>query len=164
MDPNQQPQEEPNNLTEPERQFGAPTELPTSPEVTQVSSTPEPSTPTESAQSSVTPEPQPFGQPAPETVSATPEVTPVATQQPVASQDNPGKTLGIVSIVMSIIGLSIVGIILAVISRKKSKEANASTTLGTIGLVLGIVFTVLAVLWFVLFAGLLVANGMTTSP
>lgn len=57
---------------------------------------------------------------------------------------NPGETLGIISIIMTVpLGLSIVGIILGVISRKRSKEVGASTTLGTVGMWLGIIGTVL---------------------
>ncbi len=66
--------------------------------------------------------------------------------------ENPGQTLGIISIVLDIIGFSVIGIILGVISRKKSKAAGQSTTLGTIGMVLGIIFTVIGLLFFVTIA------------
>jgi len=102
--------------------------------------------------------PQSFGQPTeanpqyatPQPAFPAPEVAPVGQppMAPVASGENPGQTLGIVSIVMSVIGLSVVGIILGVVSRKKSKAVGASSTLGTVGMVVGIVLTALSLLVF----------------
>lgn len=75
-------------------------------------------------------EPQAFGQPvAPEQLSTQP--------QPASAAENPGKTLGIVSIILSLVGLGLVGLVVGILSRKKSKAANAPTTLGTVGAVLG---------------------------
>ncbi len=67
-------------------------------------------------------------------------------QQPAPVAENPGQTMGIISIVLTFLGLGFVGIILGIISRNKSKQANAPTTLGTIGLVFGIVSTVFSLL------------------
>lgn len=99
-----------------------------------------------------------------------PEQLPVqpTQQQPYAPQqhvgENPGQTLGIVSIIMTVpLGLSVVGIILGVISRNQSKKVNASTTLGTVGMVLGIVGTVLGFLGFLLFF-LLVIVAASADP
>lgn len=66
--------------------------------------------------------------------------------------ENPGQTLGIISIVLDIVGFSVIGIVLGVISRKKSKAAGQSTTLGTIGMVLGIIFTVIGFLFLLTIA------------
>ena len=49
---------------------------------------------------------------------------------------NPGKTLGIVSIVLGVIALWIVGLPLAIVSVVKSSKAHASKTLGIVGIVL----------------------------
>lgn len=64
--------------------------------------------------------------------------------------DNPGKTLGIVSIVLDFIGFALIGLILGIISRKKSKQAGQSATLGTVGMALGIVFTIIGLGFFLL--------------
>ncbi len=130
MDPTKQPQEQstPSQPTPP--QFGEP----------------EPAAP----------QPQAFSQPV-ETDKAlvtqsafqSPQVAPVGPQQPTVSE-NPGQLLGIISIILSVLGLSLIGIILGVISRKKSKAAGASTTLGTVGMVIGIVFTVIGMLFLLL--------------
>ena len=127
MDPNQQPQDPANPSQPAQPQFGAP----------------EPDTS----------QPQAFGQStevgqAPVPQPTYPSPTPVGPQQPV-SGENPGQLFGILSIVLTFLGISIVGIVLGVISRKKSKEVGASTTLGTIGLVFGIVTTVLGALVFI---------------
>jgi len=68
---------------------------------------------------------------------------------PAAVGENPGQTLGIISIVLDVIGLAFVGMILGIISRSKSKAAGMPTTLGTIGMVLGIIFTVIGFLYFI---------------
>jgi len=82
-------------------------------------------------------------------VSQPPVAQPAATP---ASAENPGQTLGIVSLVLDFIGFSLIGMILGIISRKKSKAVGAPTTLGTIGMILGIVFTVIGILAFLLVA------------
>lgn len=53
------------------------------------------------------------------------------------SGDDPGKVYGILSIVFGLTWLlSLVGLILGIIGRKKSKAAGHSTTVSTIGIVL----------------------------
>ena len=146
MNPNEQPSE----LDQPNQ---SPDSTPnTSPEPA-FSSSPEPTAlPDESTQNEAPSEPQPLTQPVdanPQNLSqpVVPVAQPTPVSQPVATTgENPGQTLGIISIVLSLVGLSVVGIILGVISRKKSKAVGASTTLGTIGMVLGIVVTVINVL------------------
>jgi len=144
MDPNQQPQDPTNSDQSTPPQFGAPApvETPTPPAQPDLS----PSQPTPEV---TTPESQSFGQPAAETFQApTPQPAfPSAEASPASPQpvpgENPGQTLGIISIVLSFIGLSVIGIILGIVSRKKSKAVGASATLGTIGMIVGIVFTVI---------------------
>lgn len=178
MNPNQQPQDtDSNSVTTNPPQFGAPEQQPVAtpadfsaaPSVADADTAPQP----EDTQATSTPDPQPapFGQPtspSPEASAATtpPVGVPTAAQPPAVHGENPGQVLGIISIVLSFVGLSIIGIILGVISRKKSKEANAPTTLGTVGLVIGIVTTVLAILSFVLIFGLAMLSaslGETTT-
>lgn len=70
-------------------------------------------------------------------------------QQPVQQfPDNPGQTLGIVGLVLCVLHIGIVGIILGVISRNKSKEVGASTAIGTASMITGIVLTTLYALYF----------------
>lgn len=87
--------------------------------------------------------------PADTTAPAAPTAAaPVASVQP--SSENPGQVLGIISIVLDLVGFAVLGIILGVISRNKSKEAGQSTTLGTVGMWLGIAVVALVVLFFLL--------------
>ena len=58
---------------------------------------------------------------------------------PAAPATVPGKTLGIVSIILTIpLGLSLVGLILGIVARGQSKKAGFSNTPATVGIVLGI--------------------------
>lgn len=71
-------------------------------------------------------------------------------QQAAPVAENPGQALGIISIILSFVGFSLIGLILGAISRNKSKAVGAPTTLGTVGLVLGIVFTAISIFFFIL--------------
>jgi len=62
---------------------------------------------------------------------------------PQVQREDPGKTLGIVSIVLDFVGFALIGIVLGVMSKKKSKEAGFDGSLGNIGMIIGIVFVVL---------------------
>lgn len=62
-----------------------------------------------------------------------PATTPISA--PVAVV-NPGKTLGIVGIVLSFIALAPVGLVLSIVSLVKSSKVGASKTLGIVGVVL----------------------------
>jgi uncharacterized membrane protein len=75
------------------------------------------------------------------------EVPPPA-QQPHDSPApaNPGKTLGIVALILSILPLQLIGIILGFVARNQSKRAGqgngfavAAIIVGVIGLVIGLV-------------------------
>lgn len=100
------------------------------------------------------------GQPPEQYQSATPiPQEPQQTQpsqqvlQPASDTENPGKTTGIVSIILSCIGLGVFGLITGIISMNKSKKAGASTTIGLVGtilsvlsiLIIGVVLTLLLV-------------------
>lgn len=110
---------------------------------------------------------QPQNQPVPPVAPVPP-----APGQPVAGQsvvyaENPGQTLGIVGIILNFFGIGLGGIILGVMSRSKSKAVGASTTLGTVSLVWGIIATVLTLLWvifmIVMFVIAAVASDSSTS-
>lgn len=61
--------------------------------------------------------------------------------------EDPGKTLGIVSIVLDVIGFAPVGLVLGVISKKKSRQAGFDGSLGNVGMIIGIIFTIIGVLF-----------------
>lgn len=56
---------------------------------------------------------------------------------------DPGRTLGIVGLVLSIF-IPIVGLIVSIVARSKSKKAGFGNTLAMVGIVIGVVFTLLA--------------------
>ena len=86
----------------------------------------------------------------------------------VATQEDPGKTLGIVSLVASLASLvgfafigPIVGIITGVMARKNSRAAGLpDNTLGKWGFILGIIFLILSVIGVIL---MIVAFSMAAS-
>lgn len=60
-------------------------------------------------------------------------------QAPVAEKDA-GRTLGIVSLVMSLLGLGLVGIVLGILALSKSKKSGHKTNImGLIGIIWGVV-------------------------
>jgi hypothetical protein len=72
------------------------------------------------------------------------------------NRSDPGETLGIISIFLDVIGFSLIGIVLGVISRNKSRAAGFDGVTGKIGLILGIVFTILTTAALAAFTALLV--------
>jgi len=100
-----------------------------------------PQTPPSAEAPPAMPTPEPVQQPVPP-AQPSPEVTPVA--------DNPGKTLGIVSMILSIIGLGLVGVILALIGMSKSKKAGQKNGFALAGLILGILNIIAGIAVFVL--------------
>ncbi len=76
-----------------------------------------------------------------------------ATPTPAPTEaDFPGKTLGIVGLVLAILA-PLVGIIVSAVALNQSKKAGYENKLAKIGLIVGIVLTVLyVVLYFVVFA------------
>ena len=64
---------------------------------------------------------------------------------PVAPATYPGKTLGIVGLVLAILA-PIVGLILSIIARSQSKSAGFKNTPATAGIIVGIILTVLYII------------------
>jgi hypothetical protein len=93
--------------------------------------------------------------PAPE---SQPAAAPAAPAAPAPGTTYPGKTLGIVGLVLSFL-VAIVGLILSAIALSQSKKAGYKNTPAKVGLILGIVFSVLWIifwiLWGVVFASLI---------
>lgn len=82
-----------------------------------------------------------------------------------APVEDPGKTLGIVGLVLAFV-FSIAGIVVSAIARKQSREAGFDNQLAKWGLILSIVFTALGVLgiilWFVVIAAALSTGAVVT--
>ena len=110
-----------------------------------------------------TPQAQPATQPTP-SFNAAPQEQPILGQpampeapagqnpgMPGASlgAEDPGKTMGIISIVLAFV-FSLAGLIVGIIARKKSKDAGFPGTLGTIGAVLSAIFMILGVILAIL--------------
>jgi hypothetical protein len=88
----------------------------------------------------------------------TPAPAPAA---PVAPVNVPGKTLGIISILLVVpLGLSVVGIILGFVARSQSKAAGYKNTPATVAIVLGFIALVITILIFVI-AG--ITGGISAS-
>lgn len=98
---------------------------------------------------------------APQPAQAPQQNAPVAPPQQYAqtSGENPGQLFGILSLVSTFLGLSLVGAILGYFSAKKSNEAGQSATLGKVGMWIGIVITVLSVLATILIIVLMVIGA-----
>ncbi len=75
-----------------------------------------------------------------------------ATPAPTTEADFPGKTLGLVGLILAIVA-PVVGIIVSAVALSQSKKAGFENKLAKIGLIVGIVLTVLViVLYVVIFA------------
>ena len=80
-----------------------------------------------------------------------------ATPSP-TSTDFPGKTLGLVGLILAIVA-PLIGIIVSAVALSQSKKAGYENKLAKIGLIVGIVLTVLiVVLYVVIFATALSAG------
>ena len=78
-----------------------------------------------------------------------------------APADFPGKTLGIVGLVLAIVA-PIVGIIVSAIALNQSKSAGYPNKLAKIGLIVGIVLTVLIVILYITVFAVAFSSGVTT--
>ena len=75
-----------------------------------------------------------------------------ATPSQTTTADFPGKTLGLVGLILAIVA-PIVGIIVSAVALSQSKKAGFENKLAKIGLIVGIVLTVVyVVLYVVVFA------------
>lgn len=67
--------------------------------------------------------------------------------QPAPSGDFPGRTLGIVGLIVSFFA-SLVGLIISIVALKQSKDAGYKNTPALAGIIVGSVTLVLAVIFF----------------
>lgn len=73
-----------------------------------------------------------------------------------APADYPGKTLGIVGLVLAILA-SFVGLIISVIAFNQSKAVGVHNGIAKAGIIVGIITTILGIVYAV-FAGSMLAN------
>lgn len=88
------------------------------------------------------------------TTEPTPQVVPVA--DPAASEVtptpvNPGHGLGIASLVLSILGVHLVGLILGIVALNQSKKAGHKNGLALAGIIIGAIGLVFVVIGTILF-------------
>jgi len=76
---------------------------------------------------------------------------PFQPSQPAQTTEDPGKTLGIIGLVLAIIGMSVVGLVLCIIGYKKSKAVGMKNTIALVGIWLNAIPIVLV------FVGILLA-------
>ncbi len=68
-----------------------------------------------------------------------------APQPAAGTGEDPGKTLGIVGLVLAIV-LPLIGLIVSIIARKKSREAGFDNGLAKAGIIVGIILLVLGII------------------
>jgi hypothetical protein len=89
-----------------------------------------------------------------------PQITPQddqtapATIQPTANipapTEDPGKTLGIVGLILGVIGFALVGLILCIVANKKSKAVGIKNTIAIVGIWINSVLLILGTLFVLL--------------
>ena len=94
----------------------------------------------------------------PNVPAAAPEPAPQPAYQPAAGAPTtyPGKTLGIVGLIVSFF-FAIVGLILSAVALSQSKKAGFKNTPAKVGLILGIVFSVLGIIFWIFWGALFIA-------
>lgn len=74
-----------------------------------------------------------------------------------APAEDPGKTLGIIGLVLCFV-VSIAGLIVSIIAKKKSEAAGfTDNTPAKVGVILGWIFTILGVIGFIIWVVLFIA-------
>jgi hypothetical protein len=86
--------------------------------------------------------------------------TPAPAPQPAPAGDFPGKTLGIVGLVLAILA-PLIGLIISFVANNQSKAAGYPNQLAKIGIIVGAILTVLGIIVSIIYAvtlGSLVAS------
>ncbi len=73
-----------------------------------------------------------------------------------AGTDYPGKTLGIVGLVLTFVA-SLIGLIVSAIALNQSKQAGFTNTPAKIGVILGIIFLVIGVIFSIIYFAVIAA-------
>ncbi len=90
--------------------------------------------------------------------------TPAPAPQPAPAGDFPGKTLGIVGLVLAIL-VPLVGLIISVVANNQSKAAGFPNQLAKIGIIVGAILTVLGIIVSIIYgiaAAALISTGIST--
>jgi hypothetical protein len=70
------------------------------------------------------------------------------TQQPAPGVDFPGKTLGIVGLIVAIFA-NLIGLIISAIALSQSKKAGYKNTPALVGVIIGSVLLAITVIWII---------------
>lgn len=140
--------------TSPAEPVAAP--APASPDVTppQLAEAPQPAEPTETPEPAVSSAtPPPVAEPAVSAAVTNPN--PFTDQNtgaanPQQPAEDPGKTLGIVGFVLSLLGGGLISLIISVVARNKSKKAGHSNGLALAGIILSVIGMIVGALLAVL--------------
>ncbi len=112
---------------------------------------------TPSFQAANTPVNQPTSVPSPfDTANVNTNPGSSSGSQQTSPSEDPGKTLGVVGFVMSLVGFGLISLILSIIARKKSKQAGHSNGFALAGIIIS---TITILVSFVI-AALLVFGGI----
>ena len=79
--------------------------------------------------------------------------------------DYPGKTLGIVGLILAII-MPLVGLIISIVAQSQSKKAGYPNTMAKVGVIVGAILVVLGIIGGIIYAiimGMAISSGMTIS-
>jgi len=90
--------------------------------------------------------------------------TPAPAPQPAPAGDFPGKTLGIVGLVLAILAAP-VGLIVSIVANNQSKAAGFPNQLAKIGIIVGAILTAIWVISIVIWAiaaAALLSSGIAT--
>lgn len=69
-----------------------------------------------------------------------------------AAPVNPGKTMGIVSLILSIIGIHLIGVILGFVGLSQSKKAGQKNGFALAGVIIGFIGLILGLILIITFA------------
>lgn len=79
--------------------------------------------------------------------------------------DYPGKTLGIVGLILAII-MPLVGLIISIVAQSQSKKAGYPNKMAKVGVIVGAILVVLGIIGGIIYAiiiGMAISSGMTIS-
>jgi hypothetical protein len=80
--------------------------------------------------------------------------TPAPAPQPAPAGDYPGKTLGIVGLVLAIL-VPLVGLIISFVANNQSKAAGFPNQLAKIGIIVGAILTVLGIIGTIIYVAVI---------
>lgn len=77
---------------------------------------------------------------------------PAPAQKQRVSHPNPGRTMGLVALILSFVGLGLLSLIFGLIALKKSRQAGRGNTLAVVAIVLGIIEIIAAIIVIIFLA------------